>query len=48
MKKDIINPPIKATAIEPKSSSLTAKIISQIIVVALVRKIGINLSAMLC
>jgi hypothetical protein len=48
MKKDIINPPINATAIEPKSSSLTAKIINQIIVVAFVRKMGINLSAILC
>lgn len=47
MKNDMINPPINATAIEPNISSLKAKISNQIIVTALVRKIGINLSAIL-
>jgi hypothetical protein len=47
MKNDTINPPIKDRAIEPNISSLKARIRSQMIVTALVRNIGINLSAML-
>jgi len=47
MKNDTINQPINATAIEPNISSLKARISNQVIVTALVRKIGMNLSAML-
>ena len=47
MKNDISNPPINATAMEPNISSLKARINSPIMVTNLVRKIGINLSAIL-
>jgi hypothetical protein len=47
MKKDTINQPINAIAIDPKSSSFIAKINNQTIVVIFVKNIGINLSAIL-
>jgi len=48
MKNDTISHPINPIAMDQNNSSFIARISSQIIVVAFVKKIGINLSAMLC
>lgn len=48
MKKETTSHPINPIAMDQNNSSLNARIRRPMIVVSLVRKIGINLSAILC